>query len=165
MKKIGVISDTHIPKAAQDLPERIYKEFQNVDLILHAGDFTELKLFEKLKNLAPTHGVCGNMDEYDIKNLLPQKDIIKVNGFKIGLIHGYGPPARLIEAVSKEFARVDVIVFGHSHIACCEKKGKILFFNPGSPTDKIFALHNSFGILEVEKEIKGRIISLEAERG
>ena len=36
--KIGVISDTHIPRAAAELPPEIYKAFKGVDLILHAGD-------------------------------------------------------------------------------------------------------------------------------
>ena len=160
MKRIGVISDTHIPKAAQDLPERVYREFRNVDMILHAGDLIEIDVLEKLQKIAPTHAVYGNMDMHEVRAVLPQKDTIEVGPFKIGLIHGYGPPAKLIEAVSQEFSRVDVIVFGHSHHPVNEKVKKTLFFNPGSPTDKIFAAYNSFGILEVGDQIKGRIIKI-----
>jgi len=160
MKRIGVVSDTHIPKAAPDFPALLYDEFKNVDLILHAGDLVETEVLRKLQNLAPTRAVCGNMDSYELKASLPQKDVIRIDGFKIGLIHGYGPPARIIQAISKEFNRVDAIVFGHSHMSVCEKIKKTLFFNPGSPTDKIFAPQNSFGILEVGEEIKGKIIKL-----
>lgn len=161
MTRIGVISDTHIPKAAQDLPERVYREFASADMILHAGDLVEMSLLERLEKIAPTHAVFGNMDMADVKAALPQKDVIKVGGVKIGLIHGYGPATKVAEAVSKEFGRVDIIVFGHSHVALCQKIKNTLFFNPGSPTDRIFAACNSFGILEIgEKGIEGTIIRL-----
>ncbi len=160
MIRIGVISDTHIPKAALLVPEAVRKEFRNVDMILHAGDLVELAVITELEKLAPTHAVCGNMDMPEVKERLPIKDTIRVGGFKIGLIHGYGPPVRIIKAVSGEFSRVDVIVFGHSHSPANQMVKKTLFFNPGSPTDKIFAAHNSFGILEVDDEIKARIIRL-----
>lgn len=160
MKRIAVISDTHIPKAAQDLPESVYNELENVDLILHAGDLVEMAVLQKLQNIAPTRAVQGNMDMDEVKAALPEKDIIEVEKFKIGLIHGYGSPGRLVTTVSNEFKNVDVIVFGHSHSPFSERVKNTLFFNPGSPTDKIFAPYNSFGILEVGEEIKGRIIRL-----
>ena len=160
MKRIGVISDTHIPKAALDLPERVYKEFRNVDMVLHAGDLVEARVLEKLEQLAPTHAVHGNMDMYDVKARLPAKDIITVEEFRIGLIHGYGAPFRLVNTVGREFNGVDVIVFGHSHSAYNEKIKGTLYFNPGSPTDKVFAAYNSFGILEVGETITGRIFRI-----
>ncbi|MGB2705670.1 MAG: metallophosphoesterase family protein [Candidatus Omnitrophota bacterium] len=160
MKRIGVISDTHIPKAALELPERVCEEFRNVEMILHAGDLVELDVLRELEKLAPTRAVYGNMDMTEVKEKLPPKDTIVIGGFKIGLIHGYGPPARIIDAVSKEFSRVDVIIFGHSHSPVNQRVKKTLFFNPGSPTDKIFAAYNSFGILEIGDEIQGMIIRL-----
>ena len=160
MKRIGVLSDTHIPKAAQDLPEKVYRELRNVDMIFHAGDFVEISVLKKLQDIAPTHAVCGNMDPQEVRAALPQKDTITVLGFKIGLIHGYGPSGRITEAVRSEFNRVDAIVFGHSHSALSKEIKKILFFNPGSPTDRIFAAYNSFGILELGDRITGRIIRL-----
>jgi uncharacterized protein len=160
MKRIGVLSDTHIPKAASDLPEEVYRQFRNVDMILHAGDLVEISVLEKLESIAPTRAVSGNMDMDEVRGRLPLKDTIAVNGFKIGLIHGYGPPAKIIDIVSGEFTGVDVIIFGHSHTSYNQLVKKTLFFNPGSPTDKIFASYNSFGILEVGDGIVGRIIRL-----
>ena len=160
VKKIGVISDTHIPRAAKELPKSIYREFRGADMILHAGDLIELSVLEKLQDMAPTHAVSGNMDMPEVKEALRQKKIINVNGFKIGLFHGYGHPAKIVGIVSREFSGVDVIVFGHSHSPLCERIKNTLFFNPGSPTDKIFAAYNSFGILEVGEKITGRIIRL-----
>jgi len=161
MKLIGIISDTHIPKTVSELPENIYREFRNVDMILHAGDFVELAVLEKLQAVAPTRAVSGNMDMDEVKAALPTKDVIKLGKFSIGLIHGYGPPGRIVDTVSQEFKKnVDVIVFGHSHSPFLKEIKGTLFFNPGSPTDKIFAPYNSIGLLEVGEEIKGRIIRI-----
>jgi predicted phosphodiesterase len=35
-----------------------------------------------------------------------------------------------------------------------------LMFNPGSPTDTVFATINTFGILTIDDEIKGEIIEI-----
>ena len=161
MTRILVISDTHIPRVAIDLPDKIYKEIESVDMILHAGDFVENEVLDKLKTLKETKAVYGNMDSPNIRNALNPKEIIQVEKVRIGLIHGYGAPRDLIDTVKGEFTNVDAIVFGHSHSAVNMVKDGILFFNPGSPTDTIFATSNSYGMLEVEgNNIKGIIIDL-----
>ncbi|MEE3325599.1 MAG: metallophosphoesterase family protein, partial [Methanosphaera sp.] len=38
--KIGLISDTHITEKRGKLPQKALESFQDVDLILHAGDIT-----------------------------------------------------------------------------------------------------------------------------
>jgi len=159
--KIGVISDTHIPKAALDLPEEIYAVFKNVDLILHAGDLVELQVVDNLKTMAPVRAVHGNMDFGQVRNVLPKKDIIEIGEFRIGLIHGYGTPKNIIGCLKEEFDKnINAIVFGHTHIPCNEKIDKTLFFNPGSPTDRVFAAYNSYGIIDVNTDISGRIIKM-----
>lgn len=159
--KIGVISDTHIPQVAPRIPQEIYNVFKGIDLILHAGDLTEISVLGELKKLAETQAVYGNMDEPDVRKILPVKRIIEVGKFTIGLIHGNGPPFNLISKVRKEFfQKVDVIVFGHSHSPVNEVREGILFFNPGSPTDKTFAKYNSYGLLTIDDGIKGEIVQL-----
>lgn len=159
--RILVLSDTHIPRVAQDLPKSIYDEIKNVDLILHAGDFVDAEVLDALKKLKKVHAVYGNMDGPDVRRVLKDKEIVHAGKFRIGLIHGYGAPNDLVATVRKEFANVDAIVFGHSHIAMNAVHDGILFFNPGSPTDTIFASANTYGILEVnDKKIEGKIINL-----
>ena len=159
--RILVISDTHIPRAAQDLPEAVYKEIENCDMIVHAGDFVEKDLFEKLNKLRPVKAVCGNMDSVELRHLLSSKEVFQAGDFTIGLIHGYGAPANLVETVRGEFKAVDAIIFGHSHSTLNVVKDGVLFFNPGSPTDKIFAQVNTYGILEVtDKKIEGKIVKI-----
>ncbi len=159
--RILVISDTHIPRSAHDLPEAMYKEIENVDMIVHAGDLVEKDVLEKLQSLRETKAVYGNMDSAALHHLLKDKEVFQAGSFKIGLIHGYGAPANLIDTVAGEFKGVDAIIFGHSHEPVNMVKDGVLFFNPGSPTDKIFAKTNSYGILEItDKKIEGKIIKI-----
>lgn len=159
--RIGVISDTHIPRACPSLPAQVIKAFDGVDLILHAGDLVEAKVLRDLEKIAKTIAVYGNMDDPDVLNLLREKEIIKVDGFSIGLIHGHGSAANIANYVRNQFSdKVDTIVFGHSHVPMNEVKNGILFFNPGSPTDKLFAAYNSCGILTVTDKIKGELIKI-----
>ena len=158
--RIGVISDTHMPRTASELPEKLREDFKNCDLILHAGDLTSSEVLKALEKIAPTKAVYGNMDDPELQDSLPVKEVVKAGRFKIGLIHGSGAPFGLIERVGKEFEGVDVIIFGHSHSPTNVVKKGVLFFNPGSPTDTIFARQTAYGILEINDSIKGEIIKL-----
>lgn len=161
--RIGVISDTHIPDEVSEIPREILKAFEKVDLILHAGDLVDPSVLEKLKKSGKeVKAVWGNMDPYELRKELPEKEIFKAGKYKIGLMHGYGPAGALIKLLAKIFKEdnVDAIVFGHSHSPVNEKKNGILFFNPGSATDRIFAPYNSYGIIEVNDTIEGKIIKI-----
>lgn len=160
--KIGVISDTHIPTRADHLPEVIFQHFKGVDLILHAGDLEDIMVLYDLEDIAPVKAVVGNMDPYELGEELPAKRSVKVGGVNIGLIHGWGDPKGLPQRVLEAFSgeNVSCIVFGHSHQPFNQEVQGILLFNPGSPTDRVFAPYNSIGILHIGKEIKGEIIKL-----
>lgn len=160
--KILVVSDTHLPRSAKDVPEALYEAIKEADLVLHAGDFTEVKLLKKLESMKKTVAVCGNMDTKEISSVLKSKEIVTAGKFRIGLIHGQGASDTITERLLAEFEKekVDCIVFGHTHKPMNERIGSILFFNPGSPTDKIFSPYNSYGVLEIDENITGRIIKL-----
>jgi len=51
--KIVIIADTHMPKMAKKLPARLVDELKNTDLILHAGDWQTMNLYEELTQYAP----------------------------------------------------------------------------------------------------------------
>jgi len=159
--RILVLSDTHIPRTANDLPQAVYDEIPRVDMILHAGDFVDRSVYDKLASLKSVTAVLGNMDATGLQAILKTKEVIEVEGHRIGLIHGHGPARELMDTVRKEFKNVDAIVYGHSHAAENTVKDRVLFFNPGSPTDKVFAAVNSYGILEVTAAgITGTIVKL-----
>jgi hypothetical protein len=161
--RIIVLSDTHIHDDEGILPSKLMEEIKHADMVIHAGDFVSPEILEKIRSLcANLRAVCGNMDPQEIRESLPQKEIFKVGRYKIGIMHGFGAPNKLVEALSGEFKaeKPDIVIFGHSHSAFNEKIGGILFFNPGSPTDKVFAAVNSYGIIEVNGEIEAKIIEL-----
>lgn len=161
--RIGVIADTHMPERAKVIPDKIMEDFKAVDMIIHAGDLVDLKVVAQLKSICPNvKAVYGNMDPYEVRKALPEKEIITVGKYKIGVMHGNGPPATLVELLTGVFKNdgVNIIIFGHAHSGFNEKKGDILFFNPGSATDKINSSYNSYGIIEINDKIEARIIKL-----
>ncbi|MDP6547903.1 MAG: metallophosphoesterase family protein [Candidatus Woesearchaeota archaeon] len=165
IKKIVVLSDTHIPVRTAKIPEQIIEQFKDADLIIHAGDFQTIDVVNSLADYTNFIAVCGNMDSEDVADKLPEKIILNIkNGnkeFKIGVTHGSGAPEGLPERVLHFFEeKLDCIIFGHSHKPLNEKMNNTLMFNPGSPTDTVFATINTFGILTIDDEIKGEIIKI-----
>lgn len=161
--RIGVISDTHIPNSASVIPEQVLLALKQLDMIVHAGDLIDLSVLEKLKETCPNvKAVYGNMDPPEVRKKLRDKEIFEVGKYKIGLMHGYGAPSGLIELMEENFkdTPVDIIIFGHAHYPFNEKRGNILYFNPGSLTDKVFAPYNSYGIIELNDKIEASIIKI-----
>lgn len=161
--KIGVIADTHISEASGKLPEEVLRAFKDVDLIIHAGDLVDLRVLEILgAKSKEVKAVYGNMDPGDVRKRLPEKQVIAIGKHRVGVMHGYGNPRMLLDILAKEFKsdKVNLIIFGHSHEPLNLKKGDCIYFNPGSPTDKVFAPYNSFGIIEVNDRIEARIVKI-----
>jgi hypothetical protein len=159
------MSDTHIPQAADELPPVIIEEIKKSDACLHLGDFTEKKLFDLLQQYTELYAVAGNMDDEELMKILPKKRILELAGVTIGLTHGKGrtknPIADVKNIFSDNYQDIDIFIFGHSHQAVNDKINNKIYFNPGSPTDKIFSAYNSYGILELSKgQISRRIVKL-----
>lgn len=157
--RLGAVSDTHL--MGRPVPPRVLRALAGVDMILHAGDILEEAVLEELESIAPTLAVAGNMDGGRLREILPEKRVIEVAGYRIGLIHGWGAPDDMTGRLRREFEGVDIVVFGHTHEACNREEKGIHFFNPGSPTDRMFAPFRSLGILELGEGIRGRIVMLE----
>ena len=151
--RIAVLADTHV-NTPEHLPRKIIDAISTVDLIIHAGDFTDVQVLKELKQLREVKAVQGNMDSMELKTVLPVKEIIEIENKRIGITHGSGSPWGIEERVREMFEsdRIDVIVYGHSHKSQNEVINDILLFNPGKATD-------SFGILTIDGEAKGEIIS------
>jgi len=158
--KIGVISDTHLDNISDHLGKRILKHFKDVDMILHAGDVVELSVLDFFLD-KEVKLVAGNMDSWEIKQSTPIKQVIQIEGYKLGLIHGWGSPVGIEDRILKEFDDIDILVYGHTHNAASFTKSGVLFFNPGSPTDKRFATNkNTIGILNIGNQISSQIITI-----
>lgn len=158
--KITVISDTHIPKRAKKLPDRILYDLQTADLIIHAGDWQTIEVYHELSQYGKVKGVYGNVDNAEVQAKLPEKLLIELNGHKIGVVHGHGKKLTTERRAQKAFenANVNCIIFGHSHVPVLKKTNGILLFNPGSATDKRRQPNYSYGILTIKKEIRAKHI-------
>ena len=151
--RIAVLADTHVNKL-EYLPKKVIDALSTVDLIIHAGDFTDVQLLNELRQLNEVKAVHGNMDSRELKSVLPIKEIVETKDKRIGITHGSGAPWRIEERVRKVFEsdRIDIIVYGHSHRPQNKVINDVLFFNPGKAAD-------SFGILTIDGEAKGEMIS------
>ena len=131
---IGLISDTHIPDRARELPKNVISAFQNVDLILHAGDLTSMEVIDELEKIAPTIAIQGNMDRA-AGIILPNAKVIEAEGIKIGIAHGEVYPrddTQQLLYLAKQLD-ADILVTGHSHQPKIEQIDGVLLLNPGSP--------------------------------
>ena len=157
--KIGILSDTHLTNITKDFEETIKRVFDDVDMIIHAGDITGISVLNYLSNW-DLKAVRGNMDDFDLYNLLPEKRIENIMGKNVGIIHGKGPPNGIENVVLREFQNVDLIIFGHSHTPVETKKGGVLLFNPGSYR-RSSSYRGTVGIAEITDNITLRHIEVE----
>lgn len=147
-----------MPRRGEKLPEALISGLDGVNMIIHAGDITELWVLDKLSELAPVTAVAGNIDASDVAEVLGYKKTLQIVGKTIGIFHGHGSWGNTVDRAYKAFPNADCIVFGHSHAPYCRKHQGILMFNPGSPTDKRKQSKYSFGLLFVKEEICGNLI-------
>ncbi|MDO3379595.1 metallophosphoesterase family protein [Geoalkalibacter halelectricus] len=157
---VGVVSDTHLrddPDCQAFLGRLARDHFSDAQAIIHAGDMIDSALLTAFSPL-PVYGVRGNMDAAHPD--LPYKRILELAGFRIGLIHGWGSAFGLEERLLQEFAdaRLDCLVYGHSHYPLNEQRGALLLFNPGSPTDPRQAPFPTVGRLYLGQTIRGEIV-------
>ena len=153
VKTIGLISDTHVPKKSRSIPKRVFEIFENVDYIIHAGDLVELAVVDELEQIAPVLAVHGNMDCLEVMDALPRFNSLKIFDWKISVVHDQNSlnGTNKIEEIGEQ--NFDVLVHGHTHSADVRWDNKILYINPGSPTDPPSVMVKpSVGLLKITKE-------------
>jgi uncharacterized protein len=154
-KTIGLISDTHIPSRAKGIPQEVFKIFETVDYIIHAGDFVELSVIDDLEQIAPVLAVYGNMDGPQASNVLPKVNSVKVMDWKIGVTHDPGTQYGMEKI--RELAKQNLfnaVVYGHTHTSNIKWEGKTLYINPGSPTcpEPPFLCKPTVALLKITKD-------------
>ncbi len=162
IRKIGVISDTHIPHFKK-IPESVWEHFANVELIIHAGDLSILRVINELETVAPVIAVQGNVETGEVVLALPIKREILVGGCRIGIVHILGETTTRVRLARHEFPTARCVVYGHSHIPYNQEHDGQLLFNPGSATDRRRQPGCSIGLLYVDDEqesIRGEIIEI-----
>jgi putative phosphoesterase len=157
--KIAVLSDTHLSRVTSEFENLMESHLSGVDLVLHAGDWVRAEVLEYLETY-PLAAVSGNMDDGTIQSRLPYKRVVKANGKRLGLIHGWGTGLDLEQRVETEFDAVDAIIYGHSHRPVFHWTGGTLFFNPGSTTQNRGLNYNTMGLITIGQSIDAQIIKL-----
>ncbi|MHA1340494.1 MAG: metallophosphoesterase family protein [Promethearchaeota archaeon] len=170
---IGIISDTHHSGKMDEKMNKLLSILKknNVKMIIHAGDITNLKVIDNLKSIAPVKFIQGNMD-FGLKfHSIPKYIVFNYYDKKIGVYHGSGGPKGFVERVYNFFKsknlinELDIIICGHTHNGFIENYKEKLFINPGSPFDKKFAKENTIALLKFEieeNENEKKVINLNA---
>lgn len=144
--RIGIMSDTHGSFPAW---EAALKVFEDVDIILHAGDilyhgprnvipggYTPMDLANAINSYKGTlmiaRGNCdADVDGMVIERVLPPCVSLWWNGKKILMMHGDNFPLLRQMAFTHN---VELAISGHTHIASVVRERNTIFLNPGSTT-------------------------------
>ena len=81
-------------------------------------------------------GIHGNMDEPELKQLLPKQRVVEVGDVRIGMVHNAGPRNGREARLAARFADCDAVVYGHTHVPQVERCEDVWILNPGSPTER-----------------------------
>jgi putative phosphoesterase len=152
---LAVISDTHLPRGARALPEGCVARLRSADLVLHAGDFVTAEVLADLRALGrPVAAVHGNIDDDELRRLLPSARMVAVAGARIAMVHDGGAAAGRLARLQRRFPDADAVIFGHSHIPLHERDPATGFqiFNPGSPTDRRRQPTHTMGLARIGED-------------
>lgn len=161
--RLLLVSDTHVPKRARDLPERLWHAVESADLVIHAGDWVDealLDAFEaRSRRLVAVH---GNNDGPELRRRLPEVAWETVAGVRFAVVHETGPASGRERRCEQAYGDADVLVFGHSHVPWDTTTGSGLrLLNPGSPTDRRRQPYCTYMTLDVSE---GQISDLALHR-
>jgi putative phosphoesterase len=136
--RLLIVSDTHLPRRARDLPSQVWEEAARADVVFHAGDWVDLATLDRLDAAAARLvAVHGNNDGPALRARLPEVAHVELEGVRFGVVHDSGQARGRAERMAAVFPDADVVVFGHSHIPWdTTGPGGQRLLNPGSPTDR-----------------------------
>jgi hypothetical protein len=149
--RLLLISDTHVPKRARDLPQPVWDEVDRADVVLHAGDWVDGALLDALAGRARRLIACwGNNDGPDLRARLPEVATATLEDVRFTVVHETGGAKRRDERMARLYPDTDVLVFGHSHIPWdATASTGLRLLNPGSPTDRRRQPHCTYMTAEV----------------
>jgi putative phosphoesterase len=147
-----VLADTHLPKRAKRLPDPVLAALEEVDGVVHAGDWVdEATLDLLLATGRRVLGVAGNNDGPELHGRLPEIARAEVEGVRLAVVHETGASTGRERRMDEAFPDTDVLVFGHSHIPWdTTTPNGLRLLNPGSPTDRRRQPRCTYALLELD---------------
>ena len=135
--RLLVMSDTHLPLRARDLPAELWDEVDRADLVVHAGDWVDVATLDRLETRSSALLACwGNNDGPELRARLPEVARATVGGVRVAVVHETGAKQGRGERMRAAYPDTDLLVFGHSHIPWDTTHVGLRLLNPGSPTDR-----------------------------
>jgi uncharacterized protein len=164
--RLLLIADTHVPKRARDLPQRVWDEVDDADVVLHAGDWVELSLLDVLETRARRLVGCwGNNDGAELRRRLPERADATLGGLRFTIVHETGAAQGREARMAAKYPDTDVLVFGHSHIPWDTTANTGLrLLNPGSPTDRRRQPFCTYMTVTVETAVVSEVVLHRLER-
>jgi putative phosphoesterase len=148
---VAAIADTHLPRGARRLPPACVERLRAADLILHAGDVVGVDVLRALQGLGPPlHAVHGNVDDAEVRRLLPERTTVEAGGARIGLVHVPGPRKGREERLVRRFPGCDAVLYGHTHVPQVDRHEGVWILNPGSPTERRRAPGHTMLVLAID---------------
>ncbi|MFF8478576.1 metallophosphoesterase family protein [Streptomyces sp. NPDC015414] len=144
--RLLLMSDTHLPRRAKRLPDRLIAELPHADVVFHAGDWVDTATLDLLEDRSRRLvAVYGNNDGPELRARLPEVAYAELGGLRSGVVHETGPARGREARCAARFPELDVLVFGHSHIPWdTVAPGGLRLLNPGSPTDRRRQPHHTY---------------------
>ena len=136
--RLLILADTHVPARARDLPEQVWTEVGESDVVVHAGDWVDVRTLDRLEHRSRRLvGVAGNNDGTELQARLPVVARFAIDGLRFTVVHETGAAGGRERRMAASYPDTDVLVFGHSHIPWdTTTTTGLRLLNPGSPTDR-----------------------------
>jgi uncharacterized protein len=162
-ERLLLLADTHVPKRARTLPDEVWRAVEEVDVVVHAGDWVDVALLDELESRAArVIGVFGNNDGNELRARLPEVAREEVGGLRLAVVHETGAAKGRDQRCAERYRDVDLLVFGHSHIPWDTTAPSALrLLNPGSPTDRRSQPHCTYLTASV---VDGMLTAVELHR-
>lgn len=132
---IAVVSDSHVPNRAPEIPKKIIEKIEEADKTIHCGDFATQQVYSEMQEFAnELIAVKGNCDFFDLSN----SETFEQEDLEIGVYHGTGITPRGDHETLRDIAEnkldVDILFHGHTHQEEIYEEEGTLLLNPGSCT-------------------------------
>ncbi len=158
--RAGVLSDTHLIQPDELFRKQIKQCFHTCEVIIHAGDLTNLSLLEVFSGKT-LYAVHGNMCDSRVRSCHPQQLLFTLNGYTIGLTHGAQLGHDIEGALWNLFPEADCMIYGHTHKPACHYHGKTLVLNPGSfQATSRYGAPGTYAILEAGDELRASLFEI-----